>query len=479
MVGFVYAVGRRFRWAQALACLMAMSTPAWAQENLDLDTALGYALKRNRNLVRLALSLEGSQIGVGAAESEFSVRVAPDGDLDFSNDRDARQYGLLGSKRFILGTDVQLRGDVSEIDPQDGEEFRRGTLSIRIEQPLFRNFGRLIHGESILQAQQTLKTARRTYHQQMANLIVDVVQSFETILLLEGQIRSDEAFFVRMDKLYKLTRAREKQGHTSRVDTLRVELDRGQALSRLEVTRERLSFNQREFAELLGFDPETIFLLEPPRLIEFEIPALEESVKVGLANRMDYAQVLQDHEDTYRGIKIARRGLYPDLGLVTRYERFGEGRTFSEATDFGEDSWFVGLGANVELNPVRDRAAISRAVVDEKSARETIQIVELNVAREIQQQVTAYRRAQADLRIVGRNLKLSEDRAKLARRLFEAGRGDNFSVTDAEESYLEAESRRLAARAEASVSGYRLLRALGTLIDFPKELKPKAKVGES
>ena len=475
----MHAVRRRFLWAQVFPCLAAISSVGWAQERLDLDTAFGLAVKKNRSLARTALSMESGRLGVDAAESEFSHRLTPDGDLDFSADRGAHRYGLIGSKRFMLGTDVQVRGDVSDVNPDRGDRLRRGAISIRIEQPLFRNFGKLIHGESKLQAQQGLKTVRRTYYQQIANLVVEVVQSFETILLLEGQIRSDEAFYDRINKLYRLTKAREKQGHTSRVDTLRVELDRGQALSRLEVTRERLFFNQREFAELLGFDPETTFILEPPSLLKFKIPPVEESVRIGLANRMDYAQALQDYKDAVRGTKIARRSLYPDLGLVTRYESFGEGATFSKAMDFGEDNWFVGVGANVELHPVREQALIGQAKIGEESARQTIKITELNVAREIQQQVTAYRRAQADLRIVERNLKLSENRAKLARRLFEMGRGDNFSVTDAEESFLEAESQMLAARAEASISGYRLLLAQGTLIDFPEDLKPMADVGGS
>lgn len=92
-----------------------MSTPGWAQGKLTLDTALDYAIERNRNLVRTALSMKSSQFGIDAADAEFSIRVAPDGDLEVSDDRDIRRYGIKGSKRFMLGTEVELRGGVSTL----------------------------------------------------------------------------------------------------------------------------------------------------------------------------------------------------------------------------------------------------------------------------------------------------------------------------------------------------------------------------
>ncbi len=68
---------------------------------------------------------------------------------------------------------------------------------------------------------------------------------------------------------------------------------------------------------------------------------------------------------------------------------------------------------------------------------------------------------------------LAESRAKLARRLFELCRGENISVTDAEEAYCQAENQLFAARAEGSISGYRMFRVLGTLSEVSEELKPK------
>ena len=51
-------------------------------------------------------------------------------------------------------------------------------------------------------------------------------------------------------------------------------------------------------------------------------------------------------------------------------------------------------------------------------------------------------------------------------------RGDNFTVSDAEDQLQLAEATVLAARADASIAAYRVLRALGTLLEAPSDLKP-------
>jgi outer membrane protein TolC len=337
---------------------------------------------------------------------------------------------------------------------------------------LFRNFGRLAHREPIVQADSDLRRARRRLELQKADLVVQVVGTYEEILRLERQVRSDQASFERMDALHRVTEAKAVLGRTTRIDTLRVELLRGEALVRLENSRERLDSTQRDFAELLGFSPDTVFELAPPDLLEIDIPESEQAVRTALENRLDYAQVLQDAEDAGRRLRINRRRLLPDLTLIGGHERFGEGPNSSDATRLDDSIWFVGISAGTDLNLTRERVAIEQAGLNHSAALQTVDIVALSIARQVQQELLAYRRAQGELKIAERNLELAASRATVAQRFFDMGRGDNFAVTDAEEALQLAENRSFSARAEASTSGYRLFRVLGTLIESPADLKP-------
>lgn len=451
------------------------STPAFAGKtikDIDLPQAINYALAQNRELVRSALAIDSSALGVTHAKAGFQISVRPGASVDFSDGTRELGYGLNVSKKLTWGTELSVAGKVSS-EGEDDDRLHQGNVRLEVQQPIFRNFGPSIHREPVIQATNSLKSARRRFEMQKADLVLEVVATYENILRLKHQVRSDEESFKRMDELYRLTQAKEVLGRTTRIDTLRVELLRGQALFRLEANKERLSSIQRDFAELLGFPLETVFDFKPTSLLEFDVPQPEEAVKIALQNRLDYAQVLQDHEDTARSVHIARRKLLPDLKLIARHERVGEGLNASDARGLDESIWFVGIAIGTDLNLTRERSSLGQARINRASALETIKIVELSIARQVLQRLQAYRRAQAEVRIARQNFELTAARAKLARRLFELGRGDSFSATDAEESYLEAENQFLSAQAEASISCYRLSHASGTLIEVPVGLRPE------
>lgn len=446
------------RGLAALILLLGV-VPAVAQERIDLPHAITYVLTRNKELIRSALSDKAAALKIKEAETQFQVILGPDVSLTVPGAEPQLGAGLRASKMFIYGTEVGLSGIVQK--ESSGEE---GRIRLEIQQPLFRNFGPLIHGEPIVQATSALTTTKRKFEMQKADLVVDVVQAYEDIFRLQRQIRSDEESVERMNALYRVTKAKEILGRTTRADTLRVELLRGQALARLEANRERLSSRQRDFAQLLGASPDTIFELVPTPALEFAIPDFEEAARVALENRLDYAQVIQDHQDAVRAVDIARRGLFPDL-------RVGLGGQRSTA---GDGSWFVGLSIGTNYNPTGARITLEQSEVNRMSAAQAIEIVGLSITREVQQQVLAYERANRELEIAEQNFKQAAARSRVSRRLFALGRVDNFAVTDAEEAYLQAEGQLLMAQAEVSLSAYRLLRTMGTLLEAPEDLKPKS-----
>lgn len=448
------------------ALLFAGST--LADEPLDLQAAINMALAHNRDLAQTARSMRGANLSLASARAEFGFGLKPDGGIERTEDEDRYRYGLALTKKFIAGTEVLAGPQVEWADAGDGTD-RRTRWRVDLRQPLFRNFGPLVHGESVIQAQQRVKSARRDYERRKTDLLLQVVDLFETLIRLDRQIAAEEASLQRLDKLLRLTRARERQGRATRVDALRVELRHGEARSRLEENRERLSSQRRDFAELLGQPPDRVFALEPPPLLELTLPTQEEAARLALENRLDYAQALQDYADTLRGERIAQRGLLPALSLLARYESVDSDSDGAATSD--EDTWFVGLSGDTDLNQARERAALGQARLTRESARESIRIRELSIIREVQQQTSAYRRARQEMSIAARNHQLALQRARLARRLYELGRGDNFTVTDAEEALTDSEDRRLQARAEASLAGYRFLNTVGTLLEVPPELR--------
>jgi outer membrane protein TolC len=430
------------------------------------------ALENNRSLAMSALAVERSGLGVQRAKEEFNVRLRPSG-LANRSDSDADwRYTMEAGRKLNWGTDVALSGTVRRY-PGYLDEPWRSSVRAEIRQPLFRRFGKSVTGEGITAARERLLAARREWELKKTGLIVAVVQAFETIVRLEKQIASDESVALRLDRLSRLTRVRERQGRASRVDALRVELQQGRAAARLESCREQAYSARRDLAEILGRPPEQDFTLQAPPLLELELPEVKAAVETALKNRLDYAQAADDWRALRRGAGLARRGLLPDLSLTAWGEQFGRERDFGGSLGLGEHEWFVGVSGEIALPRSRERTELRQREIDAEVALEAVRLKALSITREVQQAASEYRRSRSDLGAAAKNYALAESRAELARRLFAKGRGDSFSAAEAEDAFIEAETSLLNARSAVSIAGYRLMDTLGVLVESGDDLKPK------
>lgn len=445
-----------------------------AERTITLEEAVETALKQNRDLRLLQLNLESRDLAVGMARTEFSVRLQPLGGIASDQDGGQTEAGFLLSKRQEWGLTASAEGRWFSDTYPDGSSVRRATVRVEIRQPLLRRFGRLVNEEPVTQARRNREAAQREIELKRTDLVVQVVENYEELLRLQRQLQFDLQALQRYEQLLRLTEARERQGRATRVDVLRVDQQRGEVQIRLNKTREQLDSKRADFANVLGCDPGEVLVVREAPLLMIDPPGRREALEVARANRLDYAQVLADCQDAERGIRIARRNLLPDLEWAARYERTGQGARSEEALDLNRETWFVGLSAATDVRRQRERWAFRQALVTGESARQTVEIMEAVLSRQVQQVLGAYERARGEVLFAQRNYHLAEGRARLARRMFEMGKGDNFTVTDAENALLDAQNRMLLSQAEASIAAYRVLRALGTLLEAPEELKPRA-----
>lgn len=444
-------------------------------KTLALAEAIEMALQNNLELARLSQRVRESELGISAAESDFSITITPMASIVSQDGEGSWRYGVRAGKKLEYGTILNLEGAVARRDDEDTSDSygsKEGVVRLELRQPLFRNFGRLVNIERKTQARSDMDRAVRNYFQGRARLALNVTEAFEVVNRLKRQIELDQGSADRMDKLYRLTQAKEKQGKTTRIDTLRVDLQRGQALLRLTNNVERLTVAQQGLAELLGCPMDSKFNLEEVPLLDHIEESMENILGAAYENRLDYAQALHDLNDLDRGVALARKRLWPDVSLISSYSRRGKGGSFSDAFGFDDDSWFAGLVLESDLNSASERVELARKVSGRETGGLTIDILELAIAREVQEAMSDCRKSEAEGRIAERNKDLAGSRLKLSRRMFEIGRADNFSVTDAEQAYIDAENSLLMARSEASLSVYRLKYVLGTLVESPDWLKP-------
>ena len=225
------------------------------------------------------------------------------------------------------------------------------------------------------------------------------------------------------------------------------------------------------FQDLLNVKNPVMIDSKAQPAIDVVLPSFEEGVDQALANRLDYANTLEALNNADRKWRITRRRIWPDIELTMSYDRQEDGFSFDRGEDDG--SWYAGLQLGSGYQVQDERLAIRQASSQKALAQLDVESMKFSIGRQVREAFRAYRRARAQHSITRRNTELASKRLELARSLYDLGRGDNFSVTDAENAMVDAEISAFAAQAEAKLSGYRVMHALGVLVEAPDRLKPK------
>ena len=467
-------------FSAAFAAWLAAALPALPEEASTaeapasawtLDDAIARALEYNLELARGALDVEARSLEAARArEAVRNIRVTPVGAAETGEDSSLWRAGLEAAATLPWGTTLAAVPSASQVELDGAEPTRRAEISVSVFQPLFRNFGSLVRDEPAVQAAESYRAARRVWERDRSALVLEVAETYESLVCRLRQLECDEAQARLLERLAALAGIRERRGRASRTEVLRLDLQHGEAESRIETDRAQLAIGFETFANLLGLPPDTPFVLSPPPLPDLEEPTPERALALAAAERPDYAQALDDIASADRHARIARRALLPDLALTARHVFYGEDADWSDTARLDDTDWRVGLEGRMNLDVREARLDARKAETEAEGRRRAADIVLQRLALEVHSARTEHRRARRELELSRRNLALAERRAELARALFEAGRGSADAVSDAEADALSARHRELEAQRAAACSAYRLLHALGTLVPAPPDL---------
>ncbi|MEM1144276.1 MAG: TolC family protein [Pseudomonadota bacterium] len=456
-----------------LGRILALSMCSWQSMGfaLSLEQAISTALVKNPASKQFQATTGSARLAIDAASMEFAFNIQPESTLAVSDSSDAGgSYGLRLSKKNRYGGELIVRGVTDALlGSGSGERF-----SLQYAQPLFRRAGKLVNEEPVVRRERAYLSEQRSRLLFLSQLSVQVAEAYENARRLELQRTADRQAMERAESLYKLTLAKERLGRTTRIDTLRVQQQQGEARNRFATTQEQYQATRNRLAELMGRSDIHDELLQETPLMRVDYRTADEAVRIALANRLDYAEIQQSFEDAARASRIAKQNTKPGLRLITGYEH--RANADFPNTSLGQDTntWYVRVTADNDTNLRRQKIEYQQAVLRQSRAMEDIRARNLAITREVEEALATHRRTHEQLSVLEGNYEHASARLKLARRLFSLGRMDGFSVTDAEQAYFNAQSRWLSGKSETTVSAYRLLHRTGTLVDAPLSLKPGA-----
>lgn len=442
---------------------------------LDLSTAISIALTRNKKLISSLLAIKSALINLEDARLPFEFKIHPAVSASTDGDKKETSAEFSVSRKLVWGTDVKLSTTLLHNQQNDYTNLYQGIIKAEISQPLIKNAGKEVTLDALIRSENRVKDARRLLEMQKMDILVAVVESYIALLQLKQEMISSEKALERMEKLFQLTNAKERMGTATRIDTLRAELQLRQTDSSFKELKERYVTKMRDFNELLGVELTNVFKLSPVPVFEEQLPEYDAAIDTALSNRLDYALQLEEFKETERGVNVGQNRLLPDFGIFVNYEYSGENTDAYRLKSY-DSIWFAGVRIQTELGRSSQKVDFKRALNEKEIASNKVELLKISIMKQVGQQLSECRRATEQMRLAQQNLNVASSRLKLARKMFEIGRGDLFTVTDAESAFLEAERKFFSEQSGTIVAHYRLRRVLGTLLEVADELKPQKKL---
>lgn len=450
-------------------------------EPLGLAQALETALANNNNMqtyresVRtIALSLEAVRRGYGPQWSAVLAATRRESGVTIDDLRTTSQFTTLSptlgvSQILPFGGDlaVGVSGGYSQTGSLDGSFAPR--LSISLDQPLLRGFGRDLQQEPLVQAQRKLLYALRNYRTQSETFAISVISDFLAIQVIQEKIAHLQEKSAAYDKLLKRSKAFYDLGEETRLEVLRVTQEGflvQQDILNLDLERR----NRRALFEInLGLPP-TDTLALANAVIPFKKLELDrkEAVRTAMEKRVDIRTATDAVDDARRALKFAKRDLLPDLDLGLKANL--SNNNVRTSTGVVSDDYSAGFTLSLPLERTRERLMLYQAWVSLRQAERTLEWLKSTVTASIHNSINTIQASENAIAIQSLIVESGGKRVEAAKILIAQQRVSNRELIDAKTTLVNALNNRLDLQLSHYLAILRLKRDMGTIDLHPETL---------
>ncbi|MEQ9496024.1 MAG: TolC family protein [Deltaproteobacteria bacterium] len=236
------------------------------------------------------------------------------------------------------------------------------------------------------------------------------------------------------------------------------------------IERENLLLNRKLAEQALNIQmgrpaPTGVQLVMTPDVrsstVAISVPARDRLTKAALHHRPDLEQQRAEMEAATKDIDIAKADYWPTLALQLSYQRNNPPSSFfsSPLQDF-----FTAASLQLQWNLFEGRATDARVQRARIELRKLVATLDDNVRRAISnvdEQLGQLEKQRRIHTLSKRGVRAAEEAVRLARGLFEAGRGTALELRDAEINLTAAQRTMVEARYDIEVAKEDLRRAVG------------------
>lgn len=329
-----------------------------------------------------------------------------------------------------------------------------GTVFVQISQPLLRGRGLLPNRGPIVIAQRNLEQSRENFRQQVASVILNVVQQYWNVVEARENLDVAKNLLAQAQQSYDHDKEALQKGALPPLDIYRSESE----VAQRRVSEIQAEYNVKEtedsFRNVIGADIDPNIRALDVNLTETPEPSAEllavdigTELKKALVNRPEMAsqQLQLANDDT--NIKIAHNGLEPQLTLTAMYSGYGLNTTtngpFLEALDqafgFSQPTYGGGLTLNLPIKNYAAKSAFASAQVNKRhdlySGRQIQQQITLDVANAVHQ----LEQSKLSMEAAKNALNLAQKNLQAEQRKYELGAETIYFVLEAQSELAQVE----------------------------------------
>ena len=335
--------------------------------------------------------------------------------------------------------------------------------------PLLRNAGYKQEMEALTQAERNLLYQLRDFTQFRKDFTVQIATAYYGVLGIRDTARNNFLNLQTSKKTAEQTRALAAEGRRTQADLGRLQQQELSAESSWINSIRNYKQSLDNFKIQLGLNVETNIVLDDHELEALQIQhpdiSVEDSIKVALAGRLDYANAKDQFEDAERQVKLAADRLKPRLDITASAVAVSDSGANNRFSLPRADlyRWDAGLTFDPGLDRTADRNSYRSSLISRDRASRNVEQQEDQIKLEVRDSWRTLDQAKRNYEISDIGVKLAERRVEEQNLLAELGRARALDQVDAQNSYIDSKNQRTQALVTHTIARLQFWNNMGIL----------------
>ena len=342
---------------------------------------------------------------------------------------------------------------------------------IKITQPLLKGAGFDVNRFNIRIAQKNKDISVNELKKRVIDTLAEFKKAYWDMVLAIEDVKVKEESLKLAEYLLGLSRKRLKAEVVSPLEVTQAEA--GVASRREAVIMARKNVNEKENA-LKRLITNDIYALRDINIVPTDTPVAapvildpEESIRHGLANRLDYKEMKIEVEKKDITVQYARNQEFPNIDLEASYGFNGLADSFGDSLREMDDNpqWTLGV---VMKFPIGNRAAggdLRVARLEAKKSLLNLKKLEQEILVEIDNAIRELDMNKQRIEVTKVSTKLARESLRAEEIKLKAGLSTSHNVLEFQEDLAEARSREISAVIDYNKSQVELSRVKGMLLE--------------